>query len=76
MNWWWVSLAVVDDILVYVWHGWRWSLLLKPIADIPMMRSVRAVYVGLFANESSPAAGRRSDPLLFASPLERTCHSP
>jgi glycosyltransferase 2 family protein len=54
MNWWWVSLAVVTDILVYVWHGWRWSLLLKPIADIPMMRSVRAVYVGLFANEVLP----------------------
>lgn len=54
MNWWWVSLAVVADILVYVWHGWRWSVLLKPIADIPVMRSVRAVYVGLFANEVLP----------------------
>jgi glycosyltransferase 2 family protein len=54
MNWWWVSLAVVTDILVYVIHGWRWSLLLRPIADIPWMRSVRAVYVGLFANEILP----------------------
>lgn len=54
MNWWWVSVAVATDILVYVWHGWRWSLLLKPIAEIPVMRSVRAVYVGLFANEILP----------------------
>src|SRR5512144_1616825 len=54
MNWWWVSVAVLSDILVYVWHGWRWSLLLKPICDIPVMRSVRAVYVGLFANEILP----------------------
>lgn len=54
MNWWWVSLAVVSDILVYVWHGWRWSWLLKPIENIPIVQSVRAVYVGLFANEVLP----------------------
>lgn len=54
MNWWWVSVAVISDILVYVWHGWRWSLLLKPLGNIPVLRSVRAVYVGLFANEILP----------------------
>jgi glycosyltransferase 2 family protein len=54
MHWGWVSLAVTSDILVYVIHGWRWSLLLKPVEEIPVLRSVRAIYVGLFANEILP----------------------
>lgn len=54
MHWGWVALAAVSDILVYVAQGWRWSILLKPISDIPVMRSVRAIYVGLYANEVLP----------------------
>lgn len=54
MHWGWVGLAVVSDILVYVVQGWRWSILLRPVAEIPMMRSVRAIYVGLYANEVLP----------------------
>lgn len=54
MNWWWVSVAVISDILVYVWHGVRWSLLLRPLANVPLFRSIRAIYVGLFANEVLP----------------------
>lgn len=54
MHYGWVALAVVSDIMVYVLQGWRWSILLRPISDIPMMRSVRAIYVGLYANEVLP----------------------
>lgn len=54
MNWWWVALAVVADIAVYCWHGWRWSLLLHPIEPVSFWRTVRAIYVGLFANEVLP----------------------
>lgn len=54
MKWSWVVAAVICDILVYVLQGWRWSLLLRPVADIPYSRSIRAVYVGLFANEILP----------------------
>lgn len=54
MNWAWVALAVVADILVYFVQGWRWNLLLEPVARVPLMRSVRAIYVGLFANEILP----------------------
>ncbi len=54
MEWGWVTIAVFADILVYFWHGWRWSLLLSPLADVPFWRSVRAIYVGLFANEVLP----------------------
>lgn len=54
MHWAWVGAAVLFDILVYFLQGWRWSLLLRPVQDIPYSRSIRAVYVGLFANEILP----------------------
>jgi uncharacterized membrane protein YbhN (UPF0104 family) len=54
LHWGWVSLAVISDVLVYVIHGWRWSLMLQPVEKIPVLRSVRAIYVGLFANEVLP----------------------
>ena len=54
LRWRWVAVAVVTDILVYCWQGWRWSLLLTPIARIPIIKSIRAIYVGLFANEIIP----------------------
>lgn len=54
MNWMWVGAAVLFDILVYFLQGWRWSLLLRPVAEIPYARSIRAIYVGLFANEVLP----------------------
>jgi glycosyltransferase 2 family protein len=50
----WVALAVVTDILVYFFHGWRWALLLSPLAPVRFWQSVRAIYVGLFANEVLP----------------------
>jgi uncharacterized membrane protein YbhN (UPF0104 family) len=54
MDWKWVALAVVADIGVYFWHGLRWSLLLRPIVRAGYWRTVRAIYVGLFANEVLP----------------------
>jgi len=54
MDWWWVGLAVVADIAVYFWHGLRWTLLLRPLVPARFMQTVRAIYVGLFANEVLP----------------------
>ncbi|MCZ2077857.1 MAG: flippase-like domain-containing protein [Bryobacterales bacterium] len=50
----WVTVAVIADILVYCCQGWRWSLLLSPLARVPAWRSIQAVYIGLFANEILP----------------------
>lgn len=52
--WAWVPLAALADLLVYVWQSWRWNLLLEPVARIPLWRSVRAIYIGLFVNEILP----------------------
>jgi hypothetical protein len=54
MNWWWVVLAVVADICVYLWHGLRWQTLLRPVVRLKYWEPVRSIYVGLFANEVLP----------------------
>jgi uncharacterized protein (TIRG00374 family) len=51
MNWWWVVLAVAGDITVYVLQASRWRLLLHPIEPVSLWKTIRAVYVALFANE-------------------------
>lgn len=54
MHWGWIAIAMVADVFVYVFQGWRWSMMLRPLERIPVWRSVRAIYVGLFANELLP----------------------
>jgi uncharacterized membrane protein YbhN (UPF0104 family) len=55
MHWRWVVTAVVFDVGVYLLHGWRWSLLLRPVQKVKFAHCVEAIYVGLFANEVLPA---------------------
>lgn len=54
MHWGWVIAAVFADIGVYFFQAWRWDLLLSPVVNVPLFRSVQAIYVGLFANEVLP----------------------
>ncbi|MBE7541903.1 MAG: flippase-like domain-containing protein [Bryobacteraceae bacterium] len=54
IHWAWLAVAVASDILVYVTQAWRWNLLLRPIARLPLGRAVQAIYIGLFANEVLP----------------------
>lgn len=54
MHWRWVALAVLCDISVYICQAWRWNYLLAPFARVPLWRTVRAIYIGLFANEALP----------------------
>jgi len=54
MSWWWVALAVAADVSVYLWHGIRWQTLLRPVVKLKYWEPVRAIYVGLFANEVLP----------------------
>lgn len=54
MDWKWVALAVAAGVGVYFWQGLRWSLLLRPVEPVGFWRSVRAIFIGLFANEVLP----------------------
>ncbi len=53
-DWRLIVLAVVTDVCVYVIQGWRWSLVLRPVGRVSVLRSIQAVYIGLFANEVLP----------------------
>jgi glycosyltransferase 2 family protein len=54
IDWRWIALAVVFDVSAYVCQGVRWSLLLRPLGDVPVLRATQAIYVGLFSNELLP----------------------
>jgi glycosyltransferase 2 family protein len=54
MDWKWVAIAVIADIGVYCWQAWRWSTVLRPVVRVKYWQTVRAIYVGLFANEVLP----------------------
>ena len=54
IDWRYVTAAVILDLSVYLCHGWRWKVLLTPVARVPFWRAVQAVYIGLFANEILP----------------------
>ena len=54
MHWHWVVIALVADALVYLLHGWRWKLLLRPVENVSFLSCIQAIYVGLFANEVLP----------------------
>ncbi|MGE0129238.1 MAG: lysylphosphatidylglycerol synthase transmembrane domain-containing protein [Blastocatellales bacterium] len=55
INWSWVALAIVCDILGYVCQGVRWQLLLQPVSrKLSWPQATQAVYAGLFVNEILP----------------------
>ena len=53
-DWRWVAIAMVFDVVVYCVQAWRWRLLLSPVAKPSLLRSIQAVFIGLFANEILP----------------------
>jgi glycosyltransferase 2 family protein len=54
LDWRYVSIAVIFDLSVYLSHGWRWNILLRPVARLSLWRTVQAIYIGLYANEILP----------------------
>ena len=54
LNWRYVAFAVIVDLSVYLCHGWRWNILLRPVARLSFWRTVQAIYIGLYANEILP----------------------
>ena len=50
----WVAVGLVADVLVYLFQSWRWNLVLRPIQAVNGWQATRAIYVGLFANEVLP----------------------
>jgi glycosyltransferase 2 family protein len=73
MDWTWVSMAALSNLCVFLLQGWRWKLLLQPIEPVPFLHTIRAIYVGLFANEVLPL---RAGELIRCFLLSRTTTVP
>ncbi len=54
IDWRWVALAMVCDVLSYVVQAIRWQLLLRPVGTISLSLAIQAIYAGLFTNEVLP----------------------
>jgi len=54
LDWRWVTVAAIADVLIYVVQGWRWNLILLPVAPISSWSPVGAIFVGQFVNEVLP----------------------
>src|ERR1700680_2449323 len=52
LDWRWVAVAAVTDVLAYLVQGWRWSLVPQPVAPAPIRTSTRSIFVCLFRIES------------------------
>ncbi|MEN6608486.1 MAG: lysylphosphatidylglycerol synthase transmembrane domain-containing protein [Bryobacteraceae bacterium] len=52
--WWLLVPAVAADIGSYVTQGARWSLLLRPLAPLSVIKATQAIYAALFTNEVLP----------------------
>ncbi len=50
VDWKWVAVGMVFDILSYGVQGLRWKWLLSPFGKVKLTHTIRAVYAGLFAN--------------------------
>jgi glycosyltransferase 2 family protein len=54
LDWRWIAVGLIAEVLAYVIQGWRWSLLLRPVGPATTANATRAIFVGLFANEVLP----------------------
>lgn len=54
VNWWWIPVAVVFVLLVYVLAGWEWQILLRPAGRLSVLQTTQAVFAGRLANDVLP----------------------
>jgi len=54
VKWEWVLLAVLIELAVYVFQGWRWITLLSPVDRPTVWEATQAIYIGLFASDVLP----------------------
>jgi len=54
LNWGFVALAIAADGANYFLQGFRWSLLLRPVARVKPLRAIQGIYVALFTNNVLP----------------------
>lgn len=54
IDWKWMALAVLLTVVIYLGYGVRWGLVLRPVLGLRFWQPIRALFIGLFANEILP----------------------
>ncbi|HVV72749.1 MAG TPA: lysylphosphatidylglycerol synthase transmembrane domain-containing protein [Verrucomicrobiae bacterium] len=54
VSWGWVLPAIGFDLLVYVFAGWEWQLLVQPVGRLSFRHAFQAVFASRFANDVLP----------------------
>jgi len=54
LDWWWMTLAIISAVTIFLWQAIRWRLVLRPVTAVGFWETARALYVGMFANEVLP----------------------
>lgn len=55
LEWNWVTVGVLLEIVVYWFDAWRWRVLLRPVGNPSFGTCLQAVFVGLLGNDILPA---------------------
>jgi uncharacterized protein (TIRG00374 family) len=54
VSWSYCLLAAVFNASIYFSNSWRWKELLRPVTHVHFRKSLQAVYIALFLNETLP----------------------
>lgn len=54
LRWGWIAAGIAVNLFSYVIQAWRWRLVLAPVTPVPLRETLRAVFVGTYANEVLP----------------------
>src|SRR5581483_3654307 len=54
LHWAWIAAGIAVNLFSYVVQAWRWRLVLAPVTPVPLRETLRAVFVGTYANEVLP----------------------
>lgn len=65
-HWGYLAGVAILTVVMYVARAWRWGLLLRPLADVPLKRTFSATAVGFMAGLVIPRAQEVLRPYLVA----------
>jgi glycosyltransferase 2 family protein len=75
LSWGWVAVIIGFDVLSFYVQGIRWKMLLEPAGRISYVKTMQAIYVGLFSSEILPLrAGEIVRGVLVSRWLKRQFH--
>ena len=69
LDWRWVAIGMVLDVLVFSWQAWRWILVLKPVSPVPVW-DASVWFMSVCSSTKWFRCARRDHPLLSFGALD------